>query len=39
MLLLAACQGAELEIEADGDDADEAVAALEALVARKFDEE
>lgn len=39
MLLLAASQGAELEIEADGEDADDAVAALEALVARKFDED
>jgi len=39
MMMLAATQGTELEIVADGDDAGDAVAALVALVDRKFDEE
>ena len=39
MMMLAATQGTELEITADGPDAAQAVAALRALVERKFDEE
>ena len=39
MMMLAATQGTELVIEAQGDDADEAIAALQKLVERKFDEE
>lgn len=39
MMMLAATQGTQLEIVADGDDADAALAALKALVARGFDEE
>jgi len=39
LLLLAAGLGTELTIEADGPDAAQAVAALEKLVAGKFDEE
>ena len=39
MMMLAASQGTELEIHADGEDADKAIADLEALVKRKFDED
>ena len=39
MLLLAATQGTELEIECDGPDADAALAALVRLVESRFDEE
>ncbi len=38
VLMLAAEQGAELHVKAMGDDADDAVAALVALVARGFGE-
>jgi phosphocarrier protein len=38
ILLLAASQGAWLEVEAEGEDEVEAAAALEALVARGFEE-
>ncbi len=39
MMMLAATQGTELEVEAVGPDAGEAIDALTALVRRKFDEE
>ncbi len=39
LLMLAATPGTEIEIEAQGDDAEKAVDALAALVTRKFDEE
>jgi phosphocarrier protein len=39
IMMLAATQGTELKIEAEGNDADEAIAALKALVDGKFDEE
>lgn len=39
MLLLAATRGTELEISADGPDADGAIAALVKLVENRFDEE
>ncbi|HZW08184.1 MAG TPA: HPr family phosphocarrier protein [Phycisphaerales bacterium] len=39
MMLLAATQGTQLEIIADGDDAEAAIAKLTALVAAGFDEE
>ncbi len=39
MLMLAATQGSELRIEAEGPDAEEAVRNLEKLVADKFGEE
>ncbi len=39
MMMLAATKGTELEVEAVGPDADEAIDALTALVKRKFDEE
>lgn len=39
VMMLAATQGTQLEIHADGPDADEAVHALKELVQRKFDEE
>ncbi len=39
MMMLAAGQGSELEIEADGDDCEKALAALKALVDGGFDEE
>jgi len=39
MMMLAAAQGTELEVEAVGPDADEALDALADLVKRKFDEE
>ena len=39
MMLLAATKGTSLEVVCDGPDADEAAAALKALVQRGFDEE
>lgn len=39
MMMLAATQGTPLEVTADGDDAEQALDALKALVARGFDEE
>ncbi|MCC7205348.1 MAG: HPr family phosphocarrier protein [Phycisphaeraceae bacterium] len=39
VMMLAATQGTTLRIEADGPDAQEAVAALVELVRRKFDED
>jgi len=39
LMMLAATQGTELEITAQGDDAEQAIATLEQLVKRKFDEE
>ncbi|MDO9575717.1 MAG: HPr family phosphocarrier protein [bacterium] len=39
VMMLAAEKGAEVEIEAAGDDAKEAVAAVKELFIRKFDEE
>jgi phosphocarrier protein len=39
MMMLAATKGTELEIVADGDDADAAVAALKKLVESGFDED
>jgi phosphocarrier protein HPr len=39
MMMLAATKGTELEIVAEGDDADKAVAALKKLVESGFDEE
>ena len=39
MMLLAATQGTQLEVIADGDDAEAAIAKLAALVAAGFDEE
>ena len=39
MLMLACTQGTEIEIEAEGTDASEAIAALRALVEGKFEEE
>ncbi len=39
MMMLAATQGTQLVIRAQGPDADEAIAALVELVNRKFDEE
>jgi len=39
MMMLAATQGTELKIEAEGNDAAEAIKTLKDLVARKFDEE
>jgi len=39
VMMLAAEKGAEVEIEAVGDDAKEAVAAIRELFIRKFDEE
>jgi phosphocarrier protein HPr len=38
VMMLAAGQGAELEIHTEGDDADAALAALEALIADRFGE-
>lgn len=38
MMMLAATQGTELTIEADGSDAEAAIASLAELVNRKFDE-
>jgi phosphocarrier protein len=39
LMMLAATQGTELEITAQGPDADDAVNALRDLIQRKFDEE
>ena len=39
MLMLACTQGTEIEIEADGVDADEAIVALRTLVEGRFEEE
>jgi phosphocarrier protein len=39
VLLLAACQGAELELQAEGEDAEQALSALAALVAGGSGEE
>jgi len=39
LMMLAATQGTELEIEANGSDADDALAALQKLVESNFDEE
>ena len=39
MMMLAATQGTDLQIEAVGKDAQEALAALTELIERKFDEE
>jgi phosphocarrier protein len=39
MMMLAATHGTELTIQAEGPDAPEVIAALRALVDRKFDEE
>jgi len=39
LMMLAATQGTQLQITAEGDDAQEAVNALKALIERKFDEE
>ena len=39
MMMLAATQGTELQIQASGADADDAVLALRELVGRRFDEE
>jgi len=39
MMMLAATQGTQLEIEASGPDAEAAITALRALIDRKFDEE
>jgi len=39
MLMLACTQGTEIEIEAEGADSSEAIAALRALVEGKFEEE
>ena len=39
MMMLAASRGTELEIEASGPDAEEAVDAIHGLAERKFDEE
>ena len=38
MMMLAATEGTELQLEAEGDDAELALAALRELVDRKFDE-
>jgi len=39
LMMLAATEGTQLEISAEGDDAEQAVQALEDLIQRKFDEE
>jgi len=39
MMMLAATEGTELDIHANGDDAAAAITALKALVDRKFDED
>ena len=39
LMMLAATQGTELEIQANGSDADDALAALQKLVESNFDEE
>lgn len=38
LLMLGALQGTEIEVEAEGDDADEAVAAIEEVVQNNFGE-
>lgn len=39
MMMLAATKGTDLQVTADGDDADDAIVALKALVDSGFDEE
>ena len=39
VMMLAATQGTQITVAADGPDADEAIASIEALVASNFDEE
>ena len=39
MMMLAASQGTQLQLEANGPDATAAIAALKALIDRKFDED
>lgn len=39
LMMLAAGHGSVITVTAEGDDADQALAALEALVARRFEEE
>lgn len=39
LMVLAAGQGAQIQVEASGPDASEAIAAIKELVAQKFDEE
>lgn len=39
LMMLAATQGTEIEITATGDDANEAVASLQALIESKFEED
>ncbi|HEY6166400.1 MAG TPA: HPr family phosphocarrier protein [Verrucomicrobiae bacterium] len=39
LMMLAAGPGSKLKLEADGVDAAQAIAAIEALIARKFDED
>jgi phosphocarrier protein HPr len=39
VMMLAAAQGAEIEIEITGDDAEQAMAAMEALIQDRFGEE
>jgi len=39
LMMLAATQGTELEISAEGDDADDAIQALSELIERNFDED
>lgn len=39
LMMLAATCGTRLEVRAEGEDADEAIAALQALVESKFDED
>ena len=39
MMMLGATQGTELEVVANGPDADDAIKALKELVAKKFDED
>ena len=38
VMMLAAAQGTQLEIQAEGEDAEQALQALEELVSRRFDE-
>ncbi len=39
VMMLAATKGTQLDVEAEGPDSDQAVAAIQELVQRKFDEE
>lgn len=39
LMMLAATQGTQLQITAEGDDAEQAVQAIKELIERKFDEE